>query len=451
MFIRRVLAAAVGAALVLTPLTALGSNAQPGLVKQNAADYTPQLVPTAAVPRPSVDGIAAGPITTYAGGHFDRVTGTSGAVTNIVAFDTATGAIKTAFGPTLDNVVRDVAYAPDTGGVYVGGDFTTVNGASASTLVKLNPNGTVAWKAPWTRGIVQDVDLVSVGGAPHLIVAGSFPQKLVSLNPSTGKDDGLIDQSITGEACLPDGTCSWGNTSVYDVAVANGHLVAVGNFAAPRAKFFMLDYNGTAFALSNWYYNSFAKPCSTTATRRIANLQGVDWNPNGQYFDVAATGQIPKNKSEIWHAKPSPDDPTQSDSTVCDAVGRFALTDPRKPVWINYTGGDSVWEVADTGAAVYIQGHFKWVDNADGYASNGIGDTSDGSPAARRAGIAALDPVAGRACSPTAVLATCSWSPAVPTKTGGRALEVTSQGLWAGTDSAKFAAEDHYGIAFAPL
>ena len=128
------LAAAVGAAVVLTPVTAFGSNAQPGLVKQNAADYTPQLVPTSAVPRPSVDGIASGPSTTYAGGHFDRVTGTSAAVTNIVAFGTSTGVIKTSFGPTLNDVVRDVAYAPDTGGVYVGGDFTTVNGVSASTL-----------------------------------------------------------------------------------------------------------------------------------------------------------------------------------------------------------------------------------------------------------------------------------------------------------------------------
>ena len=296
MSVRRVLAAAVGAALVLTPLTALGSDAQPGLVKQNAADYTPQLVPTTAVPRPSVDGIASGPITTYAGGHFDRVTGTSGAVTNIVAFDTNTGAIKTAFGPTLNNVVRDVAYAPDTGGVYVGGDFTTVNGVSASTLVKLNPNGTVAWKAPWTRGIVQDVDLVSVGGAPHLIVAGSFTKKLVSLNPSTGKDDGLINQSITGEACLSDGTCSWGSTAVYEVAVANGHLVAVGNFAAPRAKFFMLDYNGNAFVLSNWYYNSFAKPCITTATRRIANLQGVDWSPRRAVLQRRGHGPDPQEQ-----------------------------------------------------------------------------------------------------------------------------------------------------------
>jgi hypothetical protein len=432
----------LGLVLALAPLMASASLYQPAVVKQKAVGYTPQLVPTNAVPRPSVDGIASAAGTTYAGGKFDTVassTGSTISVTNIVAFDTSTGAIDTGFKPQLNNVVRDVANA-DSGGVYVGGDFTSVNGHASSTLVKLNPNGTVdtSFNAPWNKGIVYDVDLVDVGGTKHLIVAGSFSKKLISLNPTNGTDDGLINQSITGEACLSNGTCSWGTTAVYDVAVANGHLVAVGNFATPKSKFFMLNLGTTSSTLSSWYYQSFAKPCSSTATRRIANLQGVDWNPTGSAFDVTATGQIPKYKSEVWHQGQG----AQSGATVCDGVGRFSLGNDSEAQWINYTGGDSVWEVADTGTAVYIQGHFKWVDNPDGYASNGIGDLINNTPAARRSGIAAINPTTGMSYD---------WSPAVPTRSGGRALDVTSKGLWVGTDAAKFGGDAHYGIAFAPL
>jgi Domain of unknown function (DUF5122) beta-propeller len=432
----------LGFVLALAPLAASASLAQPTLVRQKAVGYTPQLVPTTTVPRPSVDGIASAAGTTYAGGKFDRVissTGSTVSVTNIVAFDTSTGAIDTGFKPQLNNVVRDVEGASG-GGVYVGGDFTSVNGAASSTLVKLNPNGTVDgnFHAPWNKGIVYDIDLVDVGGTKHLIVAGSFGKKLISLNPDSGKDDGLINQSITGEACLSSGTCSWGTTAVYDVAVANGHLVAVGNFATPKSKFFMLNLGTTSSTLSDWYYQSFAKPCSSTATRRIANLQGVDWNPSGTAFDVAATGQIPKYKSEVWHQHQG----AQSGATVCDGIGRFSLTDDTKADWINYTGGDSMWEVADTGAAVYVQGHFKYVDDPDGYASKPIGDLVNGTPAARRAGIAAIDPITGMADN---------WSPAVPTRSGGRALDATSTGLWVGTDAAKFGGDNHYGLAFASL
>jgi hypothetical protein len=419
------------------------------LVRENPADYTPQVVPTTAVARPSVDGIASGSTTTYAGGTFDEVANSSSnggatySVSNIVAFNTDTGVINTAFHPQLNNVVHDVANAAD-GDVYVGGEFTTVNGTTTGTLAKLNPDGTVDtnFHAPWTKGTVYDVDLVNIGGTSHVIVAGSFSRKLISLNPTSGKDDGLITESITGQVCLPGTTtCSWGGTSVYDAAVAGGHLVAVGNFTtvngASRSKFFMLDVGATTSSLNPWYYQSFAKPCSSTAARRIANLQGVDWNPTGTAFDVAATGQIPKSKSEVWHAGQG----AQSGATVCDGIGRFSYADASKAQWINYTGGDSMWEVADTGDAVYVQGHFKWVDNADGYASVGVGDKINGTPPARRSGIAAIDPTSGRALN---------WSPAIPTRSGGRGLEVTSKGLWVGTDAAQFGGEPHYGIGLAP-
>jgi hypothetical protein len=351
-------------------------------------------------------------------------------------------------GPTSFNLNIDGGQVwamegdPATGSVYVGGDFKTVNGRTAS-LVKVNAAGQVdaAFNPPFRAGRVNEIELVNVGGTKRLIVGGSFGGKLLALNPATGSNTGLIKESITGEVCYS--VCSWGTTSVYDFAVSGDRLAAVGNFAQvgglARLKFAMLDLSRAAGdQLTSWYHSGFAKRCATDHERRVANLQGVDFSPSGSHFSVAATGQIPASHADIWHfdgAKPV-------NSTVCDAVGRFAVADMSKPQWINYTGGDSVWTVADTGAAVYAQGHFKWMDNPDGHASLGTGDSHSGRPAARRPGIAAINPATGLALP---------WNPGVSARSGGRALEVTPDGLWVGSDSPRFGSEQHYGIAFAPL
>ena len=404
----------------------------------NAVEWTPQLVPTTAVAKPRVDAIAANPAypTAYAGGLFEQVSQGGSTVTrsNLVAFDRTSGAIRADFAPRLDGVVRTVENAPD-GGVYVGGDFRNVNGAARAGLVRLTPSGSVdtRFKPPF-KGIVYDFEMHN----GHLIVAGNQGNKLSSLDPVTGAYDGYIDVTIAGEAFNTAGTTSsWGITSVYDVAVAGGRLAAVGNFATvdgqPRSRFFMLNLGSTGSSLSPWYYDSFATPCATDAERRIANLQGVDFSPGGDYVSVAATGQIPEEPSQVWHEG----DGAQSDSTVCDAFGRFSVTDDTKAEWINYTGGDSVWRVQDTGTATYASGHFRWVDNPDGFASQ----CPTGDPCARRSGVAAVSSTTGRALD---------WSPAAPTTQGGKALELTSQGLWLGSDATKFGAETHRGLAFAP-
>ena len=436
--------AAIGTAVVsLVPALALASVPHERVVSENAADYTPQLVATTTVAHPRVDAITSDSTTTYAGGFFDRLTrnGQGFDRSNLVAFNTSDGSVRTDFAPTLDKQVRAVENAAD-GGVYVGGDFTTVNGVARGGLVKLAPTGAIdtAFKPPFSRGLVYDVELVD----GHLIVAGNAGKKLMSLNPTTGVDDGLINKSITGRVCKASGECSWGTTSVYDVSVSGNRLAAVGNFTEvdnqARSKFFMLNLATAGGAsLDPWYYPGFAKECASTATRRIAYLQGIDFNPTGTAFNIAATGQITKDPADIWYQRLGTNN--KPNTTVCDAVGRFNVNDSTKPAWINYTGGDSVWTVADTAAAVYVQGHFKWMDNPDGYASLGIGDKTSGAPAVRRAGIAAINPTTGLALP---------WNPAVPTKMGGKALEATSAGLWVGSDSTKFGAETHYGIAFAP-
>jgi hypothetical protein len=258
-------------------------------------------------------------------------------------------------------------------------------------------------------------------------------KKLIGLNPVTGGETSYFNLAITD--AIPNAR---GGVAVYKIAISpdGTKLAATGNFqtvAGPfqnRTRFFMADLTGPAAALDRWYYPGFAKPCSSTSPRRIAYLQGVDFSPDGRYFVVTATGQVPLYKADIWPLG------SAQFHTVCDAAGRFNLSDDRHPAWINYTGGDSVWAVEATGPAVYVQGHFQWLDNPDGHAS------LDGGGAARRLGIGAIDPQTGKALP---------WNPAKPAQSGGKTLLATSTGLWVGSDSLKFAGENHRGIAFVPL
>lgn len=462
-----VVAAVVSSALL--PGLSHAATEQPSVVSQNAADQVPQLVsqgqdPRCAIANPHVDAVATLGDTGFAAGLFDCVVTADGTVhtglTNLVSFNISTGDVEplaVALPAGAAGQVWALETDPEENALYVGGDFKTVNGLSRSGLVKLDATTGAqvqTFKPYFAKGKVGDLQLVDIAGQKRLFVAGGMAKKLASLDPATGANDGFLAPAIGAAITDSDGNAAWGNVSVYRFAVdpSRTHLAATGNFMTvdgqARRGFFMLDLTtaptargDTGATLSSWYYPGFAKDCTATHPRRIAYLQGVDWSPDGSYVTVTATGQIPEIRPEqVWHWWYTDEQKTKT--TVCDGVGRFALNDPTKPVWVNYTGGDSVWVVQDTGSAVYVQGHFRWLDNPDGYASLGIGDKTTNEAAVRRSGIGAIDPATGRALS---------WSPAAPTSMGGKVLLPTDTGLWAGGNWKKFGAEKHYGLAFVPL
>ena len=262
-------------------------------------------------------------------------------------------------------------------------------------------------------------------------MAGNFKGRRIGVNPTTGADTGFFALGLADP--LPG---AWGGIAVYRIAInpAGTRLVATGNFQTvagqSRTRFFMADIAGASAVLDPWYYPGFAKRCSATHARRIAYLQGVDFSPDGSYSVVTATRQIPSAQSAIWPAG------SAQYHTLFGAGGSFNMNDDQHPAWINYTGGDSIWVAAATGPAVYVQGHFQWLDNPNGFASR------DGGGAVRREGIGAIDPETGNALP---------WNPLKPTQIGGKTLLVTPDGLWIGSDSVKFDGIARRGLAFTPL
>ncbi len=411
--------ALAGATVALTPAAA--DTPHSAVVSENPANYTPALVQGANQPKPIADAIAVSGNTVAVGGRFAQVSwnGTTYNRQNLVLFDANTGQV----GAALDANNRVWAAASSGNWIYVGGQFTSIGGTNKRSIARINattgqvdPGFTSA-----VRGRVNVLAFDNQNG--RLYAGGSFGAKLVALNPVTGQNTGSFNLSITDQ--LPN---SWGSVSILGMSVnrAGTKLVATGNFmrvaGQARSRLFVANISGGQATLDDWYYPRFASPCSSTHPRRIAYLQGVDFSPDGQHFSVAATGQISRNGDRF--------------ETVCDGIGRFSITNDNAPEWINYTGGDSVWAVSDTGSAVYAQGHFQWLDNPFGWASR------DGGGAARRLGIGAIDPETGDALP---------WAPEKRAQIGGRALVATSAGLWVGSDSNQFNGEPRRGIAFAPL
>jgi Domain of unknown function (DUF5122) beta-propeller len=421
-------AAATAAACLIAGLPGLADAqlpAHPSVVSDDPSNLTPHLAEDGTGVRPRVLALGRHGDTMYVGGMFhniqDRQRQSTVPRENLFAFDVPTGDIS-AFAPNVNGPVWAIAVVGDS--IYVGGDFTSVNGVARRGLAKLDvATGAVdpTFVPPFGTGRVTD--LAYVDG--RLIVAGSFPKRLVALRPTDGRGTTYITAAIAGSVPLTNE-----KTNVFRFAVDpdEEHLVAVGNFTsvdgAQRVRAFMLDMGATAATLSPWWYPPFADKCETNTASRQSYLEDVDFSPDGSYFVFASTGFVTDRSDQIG-------------THVCDAAARFEtdVMSPSQPTWINYTGGDTLHSVVATGAAVYVQGHSRWLDNP-------LGRDSAGPGAVSRPGGGAIDPTTGDALS---------WNPVMSNTVGGFAFLAAPDGLWIGRDGNRIGGEYHRGLAFMPL
>ena len=84
--------------------------------------------------------------TVYAGGQFTnaRPAGSAPGVntvsrSNLLAYDIRTGVLINSWAPTTNGVVDVVTASPDGSRIYVGGQFTNVNGQTKNRIAALNP------------------------------------------------------------------------------------------------------------------------------------------------------------------------------------------------------------------------------------------------------------------------------------------------------------------------
>ena len=392
------------------------------VVSEDPVNVTPNVESDGVVPNAAVHAFGRIGSTMYAGGEFRTIINASGSQLytryNLMAFDAASGRVKH-LAPNFNGTVW--AIQSKGSALYVGGDFTRVNGVARPGLVKIDgKTGEVRRKFRPTIGEGSVTEIRLVEG--RLIVGGSFPKALAALNPRSGSDTRYIRAQITGRVADNSGP-----TKVYRFAVnpAATRLVAIGNFTSvggeSRRQAFMLRLRSQMTTVSNWYYEPLNNSCA--AMQSPAYLRDVDFSPNGGYFVLVATGSVPMSGGV--------------GRDICDAAARFEtdISSPDRPTWINYTGGDTLHSVAVTGAAVYVQGHQRWLDNPEG--NNFAGDG-----AVPREGIGAINPVSGHALA---------WNPGKTREVGGKELFAARNGLWVGSDGEHFNGEYRACIAFLPL
>ena len=336
-----------------------------------------------------------------------------------------TGVIDPNFVPVLNAEVEQLTPGPDGTSVFVGGDFSTVNGQSYKKLVRLNlSNGSIvtSFKAN-TNGLVQD--LVLRQGA--LYVSGKFTlikniarSGLARLDPITGNVDANFNLPFTnplkGSMGVPE----------IDVSPDGSKLIAIGSFSQvagqSRVQIAMLDLTTTPASVSPWSTTLFPVLDSAGATWCSSSfstyMRDIDISPDGSYFVVVTTGAFRANR-------------------LCDSVNRFELTTiaPNQAAHVDRLDrGRHSWSVSVSGTAVYVGGHFRWMNNSY------RGDTA-GPGAVPREGIAALSPVNGLPFT---------WNPGHERGVGSFTLPVTADGLWVGSDTDHAGGEFHQKIAFFP-
>lgn len=421
--------AATVAGLVSTlGLGHLAANASPyphpTVVSEAPVMAMPVLATTTGQPKPVGYTIAEAGNQMVVGGRFQTVENGNRSVQytrrNVFAFDATTGAVSAGFAPNVDGDVWGTW--SDGTSVYIGGGFRNVNGVARPALAKLDlATGQLDanFRPTFTGGRVSDIAMVN----GQLIVSGTFQKRIVSLNPTTGKPTTYLNHAVGGR--LPNSNSA--QVFHFDVSPDGQHLVAVGNFLTvdgqPRPRAFMLDLGPTSSTLSSWNYEPLGLACSSGRQNAQAYVLDVDFAPDSSYFAFAAFGFMFQSGQRGFQ--------------LCDSASRFETDNlnPSQPTWINYTGGDSLKAIAVTGAAVYVQGHSRWLDNPFGRDFAGPGAVS-------RPGGGAIDPVTGLALP---------WNPVMPQQAGGFQILPTATGVWFATDGIRFGGKYRPGIRFAPL
>ena len=257
----------------------------------------------------------------YIGGRFTGVknvtTGQFVARTRLAAFDAATGALITSFNPNIGgDEIRSIEVSADGSTVYVGGQFTTVNGAARSNVAAIDAGGGLL--TGWNVAANSRVkDLVRVGS--DLYLAGTFGAVNGANRPGLAKVSAATGQLDTG----------------WQVPASGGKPRSI--FPSP---------NGTDLIVAGSFTSLEGQSRLFLGSATLASGDVTQWNPGAacdtcDLFDVVAEGDA-----------------------VFGAVG--GAGGGRAVKW-SATSGALVWSVrgdgnmqavAVTDGTLYVGGHF---------------------------------------------------------------------------------------------
>jgi hypothetical protein len=386
---RGALIAGIAAFACFLPALASAAPASPalaGAVSPTPAKGTPTLVDTGITEQ--IRQLVQCGGTMYAVGTFTEISGWNGSSTqtftrnNVFSFSEAAPYTVSSWDPNVNGTVDTVAFNGSAcSTAYLGGHFTTVGGAAAKNIAAVD-TASGALVAGFKDNASGEVNTLAVANG-HLLAGGTFKgingstadPYFASLSPATGQDDGFAHLNISGHYVYPG--VHTNPTKVYNQQLSHsgnldlveGDFTSVGGLG--RQQIFMLNLSGSTAQVTGWSSPEFdgskgnlphgyAYQCSL---KDAFYIRAAAWSPDDLTIYTSATGFNPWNWST---SKPR--------TGLCDSVAAFPGTQAEVThKWVNYTGCDSLYSVAADSSAVYIGGHERWANNANGCNHQGPG------------------------------------------------------------------------------
>ena len=314
--------------------------------------------------------------TMFAVGTFTEISqsGVTQSRNNVFSFSATAPYTITSWTPDVNGTVDSIALTSSCTHAYIGGSFTMVDGTAATNIAYIRTyNNTMV--QGWLHSANGEVDTLLLTPNGHLLAGGKFTSingssahhYYASLNPSTGKDDGYLNLNISGHYVYPN--VAQNSTSVYNqqLSPGGGQVLVEGVFSSvessPRQQIFMMNL-GNHGNVNDWDSTEFNQHC---ATKHPFYVKAAAFSPDGSTIYVADTGFAPDGWKNTFPL-----------TGLCDAVAAF----PASRVggltheWVNYTGCDSYYSVAADSSSVYVGGHERWANNANGCNAAGPGAVS---------------------------------------------------------------------------
>lgn len=354
------------------------------------------------------------------GGSFTQIERTDGSVLNrsfLFAYDINTGTLIEDFDPQFDKEVQAIESADDGSGVVIAGKFNTVDGLTRRKIVKLDADGEVI--AGFTANANSKVTTLDDDGV-RIYVGGSFTaingeprSRLAALDLTTGAVD-----SFRNDVTVDVGS-NTGAVKSVDVSPDNSTLLVAHASALVdgQDRFGLAQIDLATDTVTPWRTDWY-KIAVTRCSGDTLKLRDASYSPDGSYFVVVEKGGFRCDKAIAF---PTADGPGLEEN-----------------LWV-LQGFDSIYSVAISDFAVYIGGHFCFVNplgpiptaRAANYfhppkpAPCASGGNEDTNGITARYQVAALDPVDG---------SVLDWNPGANVQEAVFDIEIVDRGVLLGMD-----------------
>ena len=271
---------------------------------------TPVTVSTDPLPTVQINGVVWAQITVgntvYATGSFTQARPAGAAAgtnqtprANILAYDITTGALKTAFAPTLNAQGLALAASPDGQTIYIGGDFTQVNGQNKYRLAAVD--ATTGALRNFTPGMEARVRALAVNGTT-LYVGGIF--SAAANQPRTR----LAAFNTTTSQLLPWAPTADAEVSTLAVHPGSNKVFVGGKFGTVNGQVYrgVGALDGTTGAVLPFPLNTVARNSGTSAGYyglKVAGnvVYGAGWSFNGAQGNFENVFAVDVNTAQtLW-------------------------------------------------------------------------------------------------------------------------------------------------------